>query len=175
MVVLTEEGKADFASLQNADRMQAGRLFYYAFDLLWIEGIDFTKEPLSTRREVLKRILPDTGNIRYSECIDEYGIDFFAAAKANGLEGIIAKNKTSTYQPGVRTKQWYKIKVETQHEAIICGYTKKRDTDRLFSSLVLGVPQGRSVKYIGHIGTGCRPNFFCKAEAVQHDDVAGRF
>ena len=154
VVILTEEGKADFASLQNADRMQAGSLFYYAFDLLWIEGIDLTKEPLSTRREVLKRILPDTGNIRYSECIDEYGIDFFAAAKANGLEGIIAKNKTSTYQPGVRTKQWYKIKVETQHEAIICGYTKKRDTDRLFSSLVLGVPQGRSVKFLGHIGTG---------------------
>lgn len=154
VVILSEDGKADFGALQNWDRLKEGELLYYAFDLLWIEGIDLTKEPLSIRREVLKKILPDTGRIRYSECIDDYGIDFFTAAKANGLEGIIAKNKHAAYHPGTRTKQWYKIKIETRHEALICGYTRKSDSDRLFSSLVLGIPKKDGVQFIGHTGTG---------------------
>ena len=107
--IFGDDGKADFGALQNWDSLQTGELLYYAFDLLWVEGIDLTNEPLTVRRDVLKRILPDTGRIRYSDSIEDCGIDFFHAAKANGLEGIIAKNKHSIYQPSTSTRQWYKI------------------------------------------------------------------
>lgn len=154
VVVLSEEGKSDFAALQAWDQAPRGQLIYYLFDLLWVEGIDLQKEPLTVRREVLRRLVPDSGPIRYSDCIDEYGIDFFKAAKENGLEGIIAKKKSAPYKAATRTRDWYKIKADRRHEAVICGYTRKRDTDREFSSLVLGLPSRSGLQFIGQVGTG---------------------
>jgi len=154
VVVLSPDGKADFGALQNWQETKEGTLVYYVFDLLWLNGIDLQKESLSVRQEVLKSLIPDGGVIRFSESIDEWGVDFYEAAKQNGLEGIIAKRKTAPYRSGVRVKDWLKIKVEERHEALICGYTKKRGTDRHFSSLLLGLPQGESVEYIGAVGTG---------------------
>ncbi|HEY1113838.1 MAG TPA: DNA ligase D, partial [Chitinophagaceae bacterium] len=154
VVVLSEEGKSDFAALQAWDQAPRGQLIYYVFDLLWVEGIDLQKEPLTVRREVLRRLVPDRGPIRYSDSIEECGIDFFKAARDNGLEGIIAKKKSAPYKAATRTKDWYKIKADRRHEAVICGYTRKRDTDREFSSLVLGLPSRGGLQFIGQVGTG---------------------
>lgn len=92
--------------------------------------------------------------IRYSDDIEEFGIDMFKAAKENNLEGIIAKRKDSVYAVGQRTPNWYKIKAEKRHEAVICGYTKNAGTDRLFSSLVLGMYREKDLVFIGQVGTG---------------------
>lgn len=154
IVILSEDGRADFSALQKWDKKPEGELLYFVFDVLWVEGIDLRKEPLTTRREILRKLIPESGPIRFSDHIDEYGIDFFKAARENGLEGIIAKRKTAPYQTGQRTKDWIKIKAEKRHEAIICGYTKKENSDRLFSSLLLGVPKGNKLKFIGSVGTG---------------------
>ena len=154
IVVLNDRGKADFSLLQQWTRNEAGELAYYVFDLLWLEGYDLMNEPLEKRQFLLKRLVPEDGLIRFSGAIDEWGEDFFAAAQRNGLEGIIAKQKSSVYLPGYRTESWYKIKVEQRSEAVICGYTKNKDTQRLFSSLVLGVPEEGKFKFIGQVGTG---------------------
>ncbi|GAC1427046.1 MAG: non-homologous end-joining DNA ligase [Flavisolibacter sp.] len=154
IVVLSEKGSADFNSLQYWKQFQNGILVYYAFDLLWLEGLDLTSQPLSKRREILKKILPDKGVIRYSDDIEEYGIDLFEAVKKSGMEGIIAKKRDSVYTAGQRTKLWYKIKAEKRHEAVICGYTRKADSDRLFSSLILGMYEGKNLVFIGQVGTG---------------------
>ena len=42
-------------------------------------------------------------------------------AGQRGLEGIVAKRKDSTYQPGRRSKSWLKIKSRMQQEAVIGG------------------------------------------------------
>lgn len=154
VVILSKEGKADFAALQNYDERDKPDLRYYVFDLLWVEGIDLRGEPLHVRRGVLKQLLPEDGIIRYSESVDECGQAFFAAAKNAGLEGMMAKRKDSLYETGLRTTDWYKIKLECRHEAVICGYTKQRGSERLFSSLVLGIPAGDGLRYIGQVGTG---------------------
>lgn len=154
VVSLSKEGKADFAALQNYGDGADSDLRYYVFDLLWLEGIDLRGEPLHVRRKVLKAILPDTGIIRYSESIEECGIDFLASAKNAGLEGIIAKRSDSVYTAGARTADWYKIKLECRHEAVICGYSKLKGSERLFSSLVLGSPTKDGLRYIGQVGTG---------------------
>jgi bifunctional non-homologous end joining protein LigD len=154
IVVLDGEGKPDFGGLQQWQRTGEGHLFYYLFDLLWLDGIDLTGQPLHQRKEILKKIMPDAGLIRYSDSIEEYGNQFFEAAKSSNLEGIVAKRTDSLYQPGYRTTNWCKIKVEERHEAIICGYTKNKGTDRLFSSLVLGVPKKEGMEFIGQVGTG---------------------
>jgi bifunctional non-homologous end joining protein LigD len=121
---------------------------------LWLDGIDLQNEPLEVRRDILRKILPDNGLIRYSDSIEECGKDFFGTAKQNGLEGIIAKCKGAPYKPGTRTQTWYKIKAEARHEALICGYTRKKESVRLISSLVLGIPINGELKYIGQVGTG---------------------
>ncbi|HVG12051.1 MAG TPA: DNA ligase D, partial [Flavisolibacter sp.] len=109
---------------------------------------------LFERREILAQLVPMNNVIRFSDSIDEAGIDFFKVARLNGLEGIIAKRKDAPYQPSLRTKNWYKIKAEERHEAVICGYTKKRGSSRLFSSLILGRPGENGMDFIGQVGTG---------------------
>ena len=154
IVVLNNEGKSDFKALQEWQYQQSGEMFFYVFDILWLDGISLMNLPLAERKDILKQLTPESGLIRYSESIDEIGIDFYAIAKQNGLEGIIAKEKNSLYQPGLRTKSWLKIKVEHKHEAVICGFTRNKDTDRLFSSLVLGVFKENQFVFMGQVGTG---------------------
>jgi bifunctional non-homologous end joining protein LigD len=154
VVILTGEGKADFGALQAWEKTGEGELLFFVFDLLWIDGIDLRSEPLSLRRELLRKLVPDRGPVRFSDSIEEYGVDFFKAAKENGLEGIIGKNMKAPYNSGQRSREWIKLKAEKRHEAIICGYTKNNGTDRHFSSLVLGVPSGDKLTYIGMVGTG---------------------
>ncbi|MGN6164214.1 MAG: DNA ligase D [Flavisolibacter sp.] len=154
IVVLNEEGVPDFNGIQQWNRKKQGQLVYYIFDLLWLDGLDLMQEPLHIRQEILKQIIPENSALRFSDHIDAIGKDFFEIARQNNLEGIIAKKKDAPYIPDSRSKTWLKIKAEQRHEAIICGYTKKRDTDRLFSSLLLGVYEKGKLKYIGQAGTG---------------------
>lgn len=154
VVVLNDEGLPDFNKIQLWDTQRDGHLVYYVFDLLWIDGLNIMNEPLHIRREILKQLMPESGMIRYSDHIDDIGKDFFEIAKKNNLEGIIAKQKNSVYIPDSRAKTWLKIKIEERHEAVICGYTRKRDTDRLFSSLILGIYEKGELKFIGQTGTG---------------------
>ena len=154
VVVLNEEGVPDFNGIQQWEKNQEGQLVYYVFDLLWLDGRDVTHETLELRRSLLKELVPESGAIRFSDHIDEIGKEFFAMAKKNNLEGIIAKKKDAPYIPDSRTKTWLKIKVEERHEAIICGYTRKADSDRLFSSLLLGVYRRGQLVFIGQAGTG---------------------
>src|SRR5215213_10939955 len=154
IIVLNEEGRADFKALQDWQLEERGELVYYVFDILWLDGINVMNLPLSERQEILKQLTPENNVIRFSDSIDHYGIDFYNIAKENGLEGIIAKRKDAPYQPNFRTKTWLKIKVEQRHEAVICGYTKNKETDRLFSSLLLGKYENGKLDYIGQVGTG---------------------
>jgi bifunctional non-homologous end joining protein LigD len=154
VAVLNDEGKPDFNKIQLWDTQREGHLVYYVFDLLWIDGWNIMNEPLHLRREILKQIMPESGIIRYSDHIDDIGNQFFEIARKNNLEGIIAKKKDSAYIPDSRAKTWLKIKIEERHEAVICGYTRKRDTDRLFSSLILGIYEEGKLKFIGQTGTG---------------------
>lgn len=154
IVVLNEEGVPDFNGIQLWDKKKHGQLVFYAFDILWLEGLDLTQEPLNLRREILKQLIPESGFIRFSDHIDEIGKDFFEVARKNNLEGIIAKKKDAPYYPDSRTKSWLKIKIEQRHEAVICGYTRKRNTDRLFSSLILGIYKKNKLQCIGQVGTG---------------------
>ena len=154
IIILNEDGKADFKALQDWQQVKKGNLVYYVYDILWLDGISLINLPLEERQQILRQLMPDAGNIRFSDCIEAYGVDFYNIAKENGLEGIIAKHKDSLYQTGYRTKSWLKIKIEQRHEAAICGYTKNRDTDRLFSSLLLARYAGGRLTYIGQVGTG---------------------
>jgi bifunctional non-homologous end joining protein LigD len=154
LVVLNDQGQSNFNALQNWRSEADGELIYYVFDLLWLDGRDLTGLPLSERRALLESIIPSEGVVRYSESFTASGTEFFAAAQKTGLEGIMAKRTDSYYTPGVRTREWLKIKTASRQEVVIGGYTRNEGTSKLFSSLLVGVFEKGVLQYTGKIGTG---------------------
>jgi ATP-dependent DNA ligase len=127
----------------------------YVFDLLYVDGRPIVNEPLERRRawmvDSLK--LPNPA-YRVSEAIDE-GSALFEAARSAGLEGIIAKGRSSVYVPGKRASQWIKIKTRRTADCVILGYTRgKGERETTFGALQLGMFRGNELVYVGKVGTG---------------------
>jgi bifunctional non-homologous end joining protein LigD len=154
LVVLDAKGQSNFGALQNWRSEADGELIYYVFDVLWLEGRDLTGLPLTTRRELLRQIIPAEGSVRYSDNFETSGTEFFAAAQKMGLEGIIAKKADSPYIPGARTREWLKVKTVSRQEVVLGGYTRNKGTSKPFSSLLAGVFENGRLQYVGKIGTG---------------------
>ena len=154
VVALDDKGRSYFQLLQNNQRTGQGSIYYYLFDILYLDGEDLRRQPLAARKELLRSLLPDLPDIRYSDHVREYGKQFFELARRNNLEGILAKRANSPYQAGRRSKDWVKIKIRLQQEAVICGFTEGRGSRKNFGSLVLGVYENEELVYIGLAGGG---------------------
>jgi len=154
IVALDEEGNSRFQYLQNWQKFHQGKLTYYVFDLLWINGRDITQLSLIERKKILATIIPADGVIRYSDHVEEKGKEFFEIAKKQNLEGIIAKNINSSYEVDSRSRSWLKIKTSTRQEAVICGFTSPRRSRQYFGALILGIYKDDRLVYAGHTGTG---------------------
>lgn len=77
--------------------------------------------PVVKRKELLKLVLSKADKIRFCDYIDKAGKDLFELAKNNNIEGIVVKQKNSSYVPGTRTSQWAKIKSAKVKEGIVVG------------------------------------------------------
>ncbi|WP_258539201.1 DNA ligase D [Chitinophaga oryzae] len=155
IVVIDEEGYTDFSRLQEWRSEADGQLVYYLFDILWLNGKDLTPLPLMQRKKLLQQLMPvNNAVLRFSEGFVTDGTDFFEQAKKLKLEGIIAKRTDSRYTPGVRTRDWLKIKTSNRQEVVIGGYTKNEGSSKPFSSLLVGVYENGKLQYTGKIGTG---------------------
>jgi bifunctional non-homologous end joining protein LigD len=154
IVVVDDLGQPDFERLQNYRKTGRGHLLYYVFDLLHWQGHDLTGLPLLRRKELLKKILPISPKVRFSDHIRQDGVLFFQVAKGKGLEGIIAKQAQSLYEIGRRSRHWLKVKTQQTQEGIICGFTAPRGGRKHFGTLVLGVHNGDELTCIGHAGGG---------------------
>lgn len=155
VLVLNEKGISNFGQLQNWRSEADGALTYCVFDILWYKGKDLTDLTLVERQAILNEILPQShDSIRLSKVFDTSGIAFFEAAKKIGLEGIMAKRKSSTYTINNRSKDWLKIKINKRQEVVIAGFTKNKDTSKSFSSLILAVYKKDKLTFAGKVGTG---------------------
>lgn len=154
IIVAGKSGISDFGNLQNWRSEADGELKFYVFDILWLDGKSLLDVPLRERRNILRSTLPQNETILLSENFDVAGTKFFATAAKMGLEGIMAKKSDSLYTPGLRTKEWLKIKVNQRQEVVIGGFTRNDDSSKLFSALLVGVYKGKELNYIGKIGTG---------------------
>ena len=155
IVVLDDDGKPDFGALQNWRSEADGHLVFYVFDLMWYDGYDLTKVPLTERREMLSQLLPGGDSIiRMSDSFESTASELLKAIHKMGLEGIMAKKENSLYYPGTRTKEWLKMKSNKRHEVVIGGFTQNDGTSKSFSSLLVGVNKNGKLIYTGKIGTG---------------------
>lgn len=157
IVALDDDGRPRFQLLQNRLKGKggegAGRMVFYAFDLLHLDGYDLTACPLLERKALLKRILPRQGAWRYSEHFAGKGKDVFRNAVKLGLEGVVAKRADSPYRGG-RGPDWLKIKSKMRQEIVIGGYTEPRRSRILFGSLVAGLYRDGELHFVGHVGGG---------------------
>jgi ATP-dependent DNA ligase len=77
----------------------------YVFDCLYLDGRSIQNEPLSRRREWMEDAIKKGSAYRLSG-VEEDRPALFEAVKRMGLEGIVAKRRSSTYQPGKRSDSW---------------------------------------------------------------------
>lgn len=154
IIVADKKGISNFSKLQGWRSEADGELIFYMFDILWLNGHDLTKLPLTRRKEILKKVAPSINNIRLSESFDAGAAEFFEVAKKINLEGIIAKKADSKYFPGQRSKEWLKIKTGKRQEVVIGGFTNNEGSNKTFSALLVGVYENKKLQYIGKIGTG---------------------
>ena len=126
----------------------------YVFDCLYLDGRPIVNEPLTRRREWLEDAIKKDSAYRVSGIVND-GPAFFQAVKEMGLEGIIAKQRNSTYQPSKRGDAWLKIKTRQTIECLIVGYTKgKGDRESSFGALHIARHDGGQLKYLGKVGSG---------------------
>ncbi len=139
---------SDAAAIAHLSRTNPARLF--VFDILYLDGYDLRHLEFQERRKILERVLEPKEPVALSTLF-ENAPELTGVAKQHGLEGLVAKCITSTYQPR-RSSDWLKWKAVSEQEFIICGYTPGER--EYFGSLVLGLFQGDQLVYTGNVGTG---------------------
>jgi len=154
IVVVDGQGRPDFQALQHYQDPGSGHLLYSVFDLLYFRGHDLTDLPLLRRKELLKKILPPSPKIRFSDHVGKEGVLFYDVVKEKGLEGIVAKHAQSVYEAGRRSRQWLKVKTRLTQEGVIAGFTEPGGGRKYFGALVLGVFEKDELIFIGHVGGG---------------------
>ncbi len=163
IVAMDEDGRPSFQRLQRRmhlnnrfDIEQAARTVPvrgFFFDCLEAEKRDLRAVPLAQRKQCLSMFVPERGLVQYTEHIPERGEEFYHAAAANHLEGIIAKRADSRYSAG-RSRDWLKFKCRKRQEFVIGGYTQPGGTRPLFGALHLGLYRDGALEYVSKVGTG---------------------
>src|SRR5687768_16617974 len=154
IVVQDENGRVVFQGLQNFQNTPTEHLYYYVFDILYLNGEELTSLPLLERKAQLKRILENTGPIRYSEHVLKNGIEFFKKAEKLQTEGIMAKKADSLYFIGKRSDNWLKVKTHLRQEVVIGGFTEPKGSRIHLGAMLLGVYENGELKYTGQAGSG---------------------
>jgi DNA ligase D-like protein (predicted ligase) len=155
VVALDESGRPSFNALQNYGSLKVP-IFYYVFDVLVLGGRNVMPEPLSARRDLLgSHVLPNLGDpIREVPELNASLSDVINAIRAQGLEGVVAKNLKSSYEPGRRSGSWRKMRLNKGQEFVIGGYTLG---PKNFDALIFGHYEGKRLHYVGRTRNGFTP------------------
>jgi bifunctional non-homologous end joining protein LigD len=154
LVVFDEKGVSRFQLLQRRADPRT-RTVYVVFDCLRSRGRDILWRPLEERRKRLLELVPRrAGPLMPSRRLPRDGERALATAREKGWEGIIAKIATSSYEPGVRSLAWLKVKVRGESEFVIGGYTPPQGSRTELGALLVGLYEKGKLRYTGKVGTG---------------------
>jgi bifunctional non-homologous end joining protein LigD len=128
-------------------------VFYYVFDVLWVDGCDVRRLPLRTRKRLLRAALTFEGPVRLTPHRNGAGEAMFEHACRTGWEGVIAKRADSPYTDR-RSRDWLKFKCGQGQEFVIGGYTAPQGSRTEFGALLVGYYDGGRLRYAGKVGTG---------------------
>ena len=151
-VVLDESGVPSFSGMQN--RARSTRLEFWAFDILYLDGRSLLRAKYSDRRRVLE-MLAQAGGLIVPDPIAGDGPEALKIARGKKWEGVVAKKRDSTYQPGRRSSSWIKDKIWNTQEVVVGGWregTGGRTSG--IGALMLGIPGVDGLQFVGRVGTG---------------------
>jgi bifunctional non-homologous end joining protein LigD len=173
VVALNEDGRPEFGLLQDragmgrfgpgrSERGRGGKpprgrdapIVYYVFDILYHDGRLLLDVPLEQRKRLLRSVLGEHPVVRFGSHIETDGTDFHAAVAEQGMEGMVAKLRTSRYEPGKRSRAWLKVKIRREQEAVVVGYEPGKGSHAELGSLILGLYEGDELRYVGEVGSG---------------------
>jgi bifunctional non-homologous end joining protein LigD len=151
-VILDKTGVPSFHEMQNRGR--GSRVEYWAFDLLYLDGRSLLRARYQDRRKLLE-ILAGGGNLIVPELLPGDGAQALDHSRKHGWEGVVAKKRDSTYQPGRRSASWIKDKNWKTQEVVIGGW-KAGEGGRTsgIGSLLMGIPTPGGLRFAGRVGTG---------------------
>ncbi len=157
LVVENEHGVSSFSLLQtDLKDGRENRFVYWIFDLLHLDGRDFTGEPLTVRKAALHQLLknqPRNGPLRYTEDFEERGPAIFKHACELGLEGIVSKLRDAPYRSG-RSETFIKTKCHNAQEFVVAGFTPSTAMPNAVGALTVAFHEGGKLRYAGRVGTG---------------------
>ena len=123
--------------------------------MLEADGHELTRLGYTARREALLTVVEPGGPI---DVPPEFDGDLAAAmteSRKRGLEGIVAKKRSSRYAEGRRSESWLKLKHHATQEVVVGGWKPgagRREGG--IGSLLLGIPGDDGLEYVGKVGTG---------------------
>jgi bifunctional non-homologous end joining protein LigD len=158
VVALDEQGRPSFQLLQNAgSAAEMPALCYYIFDLLRLEGRDLRKLPVVERKALLGKLLagqPPGGLLRFSASLDGEPARLVEHVRRLGLEGLMAKQRSSVYETGRRSTAWQKFRLLNEQEFVIGGYTEPEGSRKYFGALLVGYYEANKLQFAAKVGTG---------------------
>jgi len=164
-IVVMRAGAPDFRAAARRSRLTdpsevkeaqaASPATYIVFDVLEKDGVSLIDSPLQRRLELLKASVRQGRYVALSAPIKEHGVAYYEAAVRRGLEGVVAKRLSSTYQPGARSGDWLKVKRVKSCDCVVFGFTPGEGARAgTFGALLLGLYDEGRPNYVGRVGTG---------------------
>lgn len=163
VVAFDEGGKPSFNALQNRVRLKTEReiaaadrnvpALFFCFDLLHFAGTNLRRASYFDRRRYLVQCLLPSPLVQLVHA-EEDGSALYAAALANGFEGVIGKRKDSRYEAGRRSPAWLKIKPTRSADFVVGGYTRGKGSRALLGSLLVGYWDQGKLRFASHVGSG---------------------
>jgi bifunctional non-homologous end joining protein LigD len=150
VVAFDAKGVSRFQLLQRGDVANA----FAVFDILYRDGRDLRREPLSERRRELEEAVGrESKELFLSKRLADDGLEAYRIAKRRNLEGLVAKDLNSAYEER-RSRAWLKVKVHQEEEFVIAGYTAPQGSRQHIGALLLGAYAGDDLHFVGKVGTG---------------------
>lgn len=167
VVALGEDGLPSFPLLQRrmhikdpteaARRSSANPVVYVIFDVLHINGQDTFDLPFEQRRKLLEQIVENGPHWRLTDVHEDGAAELLSAVTERGMEGLMAKQRTSRYIPGKRAPVWRKIKPRGRQEMVVGGWTTGDPTGsrrNQVGGFDIGYWDETGLRYAGRVGSG---------------------
>lgn len=165
IVALDARGRPSFRRLQQrANLTKAGDVAaarakvgveLMLFDVLSVGGRSLVRRTYDERREILEDLVDQSSTVHVPPAFDGDLAEAVATSRQLGLEGVVAKRRTSTYTAGRRSRSWIKVKHSHTQEVVVVGWRPGHgDRSHLVGSLLLAVPDDEGLRYVGRVGSG---------------------
>jgi bifunctional non-homologous end joining protein LigD len=166
VLALDEEGRASFQLLQSrmglahspgraARRAAAVPVRLVLFDVMHLDGRSLVRVPYSGRREALLGLALDGPAWSTPAAIVGHGREALRATREHGLEGLVCKRLDSVYEPGVRSRNWIKIRNMRSEDVLVGGWLPGRGRlTGLPGAVLVGQRAAGRLRYVGGVGTG---------------------